>query len=177
MKYVYYSKTQSFTDAMKEAAEKKLNKLSKFLKDDESVKITVESFKNDKIRVKAQCVLKDNKRIRAEETGHDYYVCLQGIVDSLKDQAVSCKEKHSYKERLSKDDNIPEDIMPLEPVIKKVKFFDIEKMTEGMAVNEMNKLGHDNYIFRNLNMDNRICQIYRRVDGDYSMIVVNHSEE
>lgn len=174
MKTIYYSKTGNFTEAMKETAEKKFKKLEKFAKEDEPIKITYETFKKDQIKVKAQIVLKNNQRIRAEVNGYDFYDCLTDIVDNLKEQAKASKERMSYKERIVKEDQLEIPETEVIPSIKKVKRFDVERITEAMAVLEMEKLGHDNYIFRNINEDDKLCCIYRRIDGDYGMIVVEH---
>lgn len=173
MKIIYYSKSGYHTDAMKEATEKKFKKLEKFLKDDEPVKVTYETFKKDQIKVKAQIVLKNNRRVRAEVNGYDYYDLVTDIVDNLKEQAKASKEKTTYKERIEKEEILTEE-PSMVPVIKKIKRFDVEKMTEGMAALAMEKLGHDNFIFRNINEDDKLCCLYRRLDGDYSMIVVEH---
>lgn len=172
MKINHYSKTGSFTPAMVEIAEKKFSKLEKFLKDDEPVKLIMESFKNDKVRLKVQIVLKNNKRIRTEVDGSDYYSCLDDAVDNLKIQAKEAKDKNTRKERCSKIE--PTEETAILPTIKKRKHFDLEEgITEGMAMIEMEKLGHDKYVFRNIDEEDKICVLYKRMDGDFSLIIID----
>ena len=172
MKIITYSKTAKFTDSMITEAENKFKKLEKFAKDDEPLKLTIETFKKDKIRLKAQLVLKNNKHVRIEADGEDYYACLNDVVDNLKHQASCLKEKNSRKDRIKKVEIPVENVE--DPAIKKIKHFELEKITEGMAVMEMEKLGHEFYLFRNINEDDKVCALYKRLDGDYSMIVIEH---
>lgn len=168
----YYSKTGSFTPAMVEMAEKKYAKLGKFLKEDEPVKLMMETFKNEKVRLKVQVVLKNNKRIRTEVDGTDYYSCLDDSLENLKIQAKEAKDKTTRKERCYKPELDTPEIV--EPTIKKRKHFDLEEsITEGMAMIEMEKLGHDKYVFRNINEEDKICVLYKRMDGDFSLIVID----
>ena len=168
----YYSKTCTFTPAMVEMAEKKFTKLEKFLKEGEPIKLVMENFKEDHTRLKVQIVLKNNKRIRTEVDEVSYYSCLDEALENLKIQAKEAKDKTTRKERCSK----PEFEMPeiVEPTIKKRKHFDLEdSITEGMAMIEMEKLGHDKYVFRNINEEDKICVLYKRMDGDFSLIVID----
>ena len=165
-----YSKTQNFTDAMVNAAEERFVKLTRFLKEDEPVKLTLETFKGEKVRLKAQAVLKNNKHVRAQIDGYDYYDCLVDLVDNLKEQAKA--NKSSYKNRIEKFD----ETMPAieEPSIKKIKRFEVEAITEGMAILEMERLGHESYIFKNINEEDKVCMIYRRMDGDYGLVIIDN---
>ena len=172
MELKYYSKNTSFTEAMKESAEKKFEKLQKFLKEDEAIKITLESLPKEKLKVKAQIVLKNNKRCRYEVVSEDYYDAIVDIVDNLKQQAKA--NKISYKERLVKTEL--DDIEVAEPKVAKIKRFKIEPMTEGMAMLEMSKLGHDSFLFKNINESDKVSMLYSRMDGDYGLIVIDEEE-
>ena len=58
-----------------------------------------------------------------------------------------------------------------EPVnISKVKSFKLEAITEQMALKSMQDLGHNFYVFKNNNRDNKVCAIYERMEGDYALI-------
>ena len=168
----YYSKTCTFTPAMVEMAEKKFAKLEKFLKEGEPIKLVMENFKEDHTRLKVQIVLKNNKRIRTEVDEVSYYSCLDEALENLKIQAKEAKDKTTRKERCSKSEfDMPEIV---EPTIKKRKHFDLEdSITEGMAMIEMEKLGHDKYVFRNINEEDKICVLYKRMDVDFSLIVID----
>lgn len=166
------------TDGMYSVVEERFSTLKKFLKEDEPVKITVESKKKNIIKVKAQIVLNDNCRLRAEERGDDFYVVINEVKENLKEQAIRHKEKHSRKEKTSKARHEKVAIEPLKieedvlPKIVKVKRFYLESITQTMAINEMEKLGHEQFVFKNIEADDKICMIYKRFDGDYAMIIV-----
>lgn len=172
MKISTYSKNSSFTEAMISRAEEKLSKLKKFIKDDEPVKLNLETFKNSKLKLKSQIVLKNNKHIRTEVDGNDYYDCLDETIDNLLVQAKASKERNSRKERIQKvEEALPE---VAEPAIKKIKRFNLDAITEGMAMIELEKLGHEYYVFKNANEEDKVCVLYKRLDGDYSMIVIDN---
>lgn len=172
------------TEGMKSIAHEKFSTLEKFLKEDEPVKITVESTKKDFVKVKAQVVLKDNCRLRSECEGNDFYVVINNLKDSLKEQIVRHKERHSRKEKTSKfRKEVTSSMLTAEteellqeylPKVVKTKYFVLEPITQVMAVNEMEKLGHEQFVFKNLDLDNKICMIYKRFDEDYSMIVIEN---
>lgn len=171
MKINIYSKTGTVTDAMQDYAQDKMSKLGKFLKEDEPVKITYEVVKK-KVSLKVQVVLVSNRRIRCEVVGNDFYKALLKAVANLKGQAKATKEKNSRKERIEKPEHeVPEIEIP---VVKKEKHFTLESITEAMAMIEMEKLGHETYLFRNINQEDKVCQLYKRIDGDYSMIVIDN---
>lgn len=170
------------TEGMKSVAHEKFSTLEKFLKEDEPVKIAIESTKKDFIKVKVQVVLKDNCRLRAESEGNDFYIVINDLKDSLKEQVIRHKEKHSRKEKTSKfrkevnsamlsmaNEELLQEYLPK---VVKTKHFVLEPITQVMAVNEMEKLGHEQFVFKNLDLDNKICMIYKRFDEDYSMIVI-----
>lgn len=170
MKIKLHSKTGNITDAMQEMAEKEFVKLDKFVAD-EPAKINIETV-GKKLTMKAQIVLKSNRHVRCEVSSTDYYKALKKAVANLVEQAKSTKEKISHKGRIEK--TIIENEITDYPEVKKVKYFEVETVTEQMAITEMEKLGHETYVFKNLNEEGRICMIYKRLDGDYSMIVITN---
>lgn len=174
MEYILTAKKGKPTKTMKEAVEERFSKLEKFLKEDEPVKVSYETFKDQKIRLKAQVVLKDNYHLKNENDGYDFYEVLVALRDSTLNCINKRKVKANSKSRSVRQiykEQVPEETAP---VIKKVKTFELDSITVGMAINEMEKLGHDSYLFKNIEEDDKVCMVYRRVDDDFSMIIIDN---
>lgn len=164
MSYVFLSnkKSNKFTQAMKNYAIDKFEKLESYLKKDEPIKLSLETIKGMST-LKVQVVQKDNKHIRASVSGEDYYELVTQLRDKVKSQ---------FRSRNKKKQGAPvEEAVVEEPKIVKTKHFDLEPISPGMAITEMEKLGHEQYLFKNL--EDKICMVYKRIDGDYSLIIVD----
>lgn len=169
MKIIYNShkSLHPFSESMKQIVEKRFLSLEKFLKEDESVKVAIETFKNDRIKVKAQVVLKDNHRVRAEETGVDFYKIVTNVRDDIEEQIRRLKRDHKF----TKQEDAPH-IKETESEFKvsKEKVFVLDSISPEMARDEMEKLGHVFYIFRNKDDNDNVCVVYSREDGGYALI-------
>ena len=172
MEYILTAKKGKPTKNMKEAVEERFSKLEKFLKEDEPVKISYEVFKDEKIRLKSQVVLLDNYHLKTECDGYDFYETLVSLRDATQNCISKRKVRANSKSRSIRQIYKQQEPEVIEPTIKKTKHFELESISPGMAINEMEKLGHDSYLFKNLNEDDKVCMIYKRLDQDYSMIVI-----
>lgn len=54
--------------------------------------------------------------------------------------------------------------------IIKRKYFEMKPMYENEAILQMETLGHDFFMFRNVVLD-KMCLLYKRKDGNYGLIV------
>lgn len=164
MNYKFISKGTTWTDAMREAIGKHFFKLEKYLAD-EPVKVSI-TTEGDRTTLKVQVVTAQNKRVRAEETGEDFYDLVCKVRDSIDRQIKKTKAKLTWKERITrrKEEDTSE-----APLIEKVKTFHLEEITPEMAIEELEKLGHPWYAFLNAN-DGNVCIVYARFDGGYSLV-------
>ena len=69
---------------------------------------------------------------------------------------------------------MPEEVRPVvadedEPVIVKTKQFAVKPMTPEEAVLQLELIGHDFFVFRNVESDD-VNVVYRRRDGNYGLI-------
>ena len=162
------------TEGMEQAILERFKKVEPYLKDDEPVKVTVEPLKNQ-MKVSVQVVLHDNHHMKVECVDQDFYSALFELRDELKRNIRKRKERYLGR-RHNKEIAIENEAMEATavedyPKIGKVKYFRLGSETEIMALNEMERMGHDHYIFKNANLEDKICMIYKRMDGDYGMIV------
>lgn len=168
------------TDAMRDYAQKKLNKLSDFNRDLRSTDVTV---KNEHTNFKVEVMLNgDGVRLRAEERRPDYYEAVDCVFEKLEIQS----KKHSKRQVERSRHHSPRDISaavaavaeaapPDEgngsmPRITRNKRFAMKPMSAVDAAVEMEMMGHSFYVFRNRSGDVNV--VYRRHDGSVGLIEV-----
>ena len=65
---------------------------------------------------------------------------------------------------------VPEDEPADEFKIVRSKRFSIKPMSAEEAILQMNLLGHEFFVFRNMDADDAIAVVYKRRQGDYGLI-------
>lgn len=161
----------NITEAMKNYAEEKLQKLNKYLEESETVTGTL-LFKvyGPKQVIEVTIPLK-NCTLRVEEEGHDFYAIIDTGIDKLERQIKKNKTRLSNRKNKGKTDFIlefePED--ENKDKIVKRKSIELKPMDEEEAILQMELLNHDFYMFKNIDTD-KIAVIYKRKHGDYGII-------
>ncbi len=161
----------NITEAMKQYAEEKLQKLNKYLEDSEKITGTL-LFKvyGPKQIIEVTIPLK-NCTLRVEEEGHDFYAIIDTGIDKLERQIKKNKTRLSNRKNKTKSDFILE----FEPEeenkdkIVKRKSIELKPMDEEEAILQMELLNHDFYMFKNTDTD-KIAVVYKRKHGDYGII-------
>lgn len=159
------------TDAMRSYAEEKLDKLERL--SDQIVDARVVMSFNDRVngqpaKVEVQ-VNVPNGIVRAEERGLDHYAAIDQVVDKLQRQLKKYKDRPLAKRTEGKP--LPEEPEPEEegPRIVRTKRHPMRPMAPEDAAMEMESLGHDFYVFHNIDTDG-ISVLYLRTDGNYGLI-------
>ncbi|HTY12751.1 MAG TPA: ribosome-associated translation inhibitor RaiA [Candidatus Omnitrophota bacterium] len=102
--------------------------------------------------------LSGKKVIRASEAGEDMYAAIDLVTEELGRQVKKHKEKHVKEKRREgeKIKHLTHHRLAAgmitetgEPKLAKLKRFDIKAMTKEEAMNEIEKLGHEFFMFRN----------------------------
>ena len=136
------------------------------------MELSVEGAKSAKDRQVAQLTVRSKGTLlRAEERSADMFASIDAIVDKMYRQIVRYKGKRYGRGRG------PGEIPPVEefeaeeasPRIVRTKRFQVAPMDEEEAVEQMELLGHDFFVFFNVNT-NEVNVIYRRKDGNYGLI-------
>lgn len=162
------------TESMQSAIESKLKTINKFVDDNTEISVKVTQ---KKLEVKIVIMLIYNgKLIKITERDNDFYIALEKVVDTLKTQI---KKQHTLKVKRETDqsktirtyfseneENEDFDI----PKITKRKHICLMPMTEDEAIQEMEILGHNSFVFLNTDNNNCISMLYRRNVGDYGII-------
>ena len=163
----------TITDAMKEYAEEKLNKLNKYIDSPEEVSANViVKIPNRLHKVEITIPLK-TIILRAEEEQEDFYAAIDVIVDKLERQIRKNKTRlETKKMKEAKEfafdyiEEIPED---KENKIVKRKKIEVKPMDEEEAILQMELLGHQFYLYKDV-ATNHPALVYKRKDGDYGII-------
>ena len=159
----------AITDAIRDYAETKLSKLEKYFSEDVTVHITAKVYPNKRAKAEVTIPHKDIT-LRAEETSNDWYNSLNIVVDKLERQICKHKTKVQKRNRIEKThDDVNDDV----ETIARIKDLDIETMSPQEAVDQMDLLGHDFFIF--LNEDTaRVSVVYHRKDGSTGLLNANY---
>ncbi|MFC6590602.1 ribosome hibernation-promoting factor, HPF/YfiA family [Deinococcus lacus] len=112
--------------------------------------------------------------LRAEEAHADMYAAIDRASDVLERQlrkfkTRTLKQRHTAlpETAAAQELGLAEDVYP--PEIVRQKRFEMRPMTPEDAALQMEDLGHDFYVFSNMNTGN--CGVvYRRKDGHYGLI-------
>jgi putative sigma-54 modulation protein len=166
------SKNYVPSDKLKEVIMKKAGKLSKYFDENVSAKVLM---KKEKDIYKMEITLNGGRSfIRSEVNGENMYDNIDILLPKIEKQIIKNKEKlqKKLKENAFKDkeylylQQIPEDI----PVkITKFKTFEIYPLSVEDAVDQMNMLDHDFFVFIN-EKTNKLQIVYRRSDNDIGVL-------
>ena len=181
MNYKFTGKNVTVTDAIKEKAMQKLDKLEKLLPSNCDVFVTIGVTKLHHI---LEVTIPINKRtLRAEISTDDLYNAFDDVVTILEKQIL--KYKGRLRQRSRKEAPFKEEFNLLfsgvsenendfddeEPTIKlaKTKRFALKPMDPEEAVMEMELLNHTFFVFRN-SKNSEVNVVYKRKDGSYGLI-------
>ena len=159
----------AITGPIRNYTETKLNKLEKYFSEDVTVHVTAKVYPNKQAKAEVTIPSKE-VTLRAEETSNDWYNSLNVVVDKLERQMRKHKTKMQKRNRVEKaHDESSDDV----ETIARIKDLDIETMSPQDAVDHMEDLGHDFFIF--LNEDTaRVSVVYHRKDGSIGLLNANY---
>jgi len=170
------TKNVEASKAIQEQAKKKIGKLSRYLPaiGEGKVEISEEKTKLPEQRFTVQVTL-DSKGtlIRAQEKAANIRTAIDRVMDALTSRIERYKGKLYDKGRgisLARQGATEEaeEVEAPERVVK-TKHFLVKPMLQDEAINQMELLGHDFFLFINAETGN-INLLYRRKDGNYGLI-------
>jgi putative sigma-54 modulation protein len=183
MQLIIQGKNIEVTDRLQEYVEKKISRLDRYMPNitEARVELSTESARNAEHRQIAQLTLRaKGKILRAEERTDDIFASIDAMVDKIHRQIARYKGKRQDRGRGAEEMLLPDEAFTeyeeyeeeeseLSRRIVRTKRFDIVPMDEEEAVEQMELLGHDFFVFYNIN-DDGINVLYRRRDGNYGLI-------
>jgi len=176
MDVIITSRNVEVTDWLRQYIEKKVGKLEKFLPNATEAKVELSQEKTksaDAREVVQVTILNDRTVIRAEEKSSDMFAAVDTVVDKLERQIKKYKGKLRNRRRGAEQVSPAPSAVPSEeasgPRIVRVKQFPVSPMSEEEAIDQMELLGHDFFVFYNANT-NSLNVLYRRKDGNYGLL-------
>jgi ribosome hibernation promoting factor len=156
--------------------EKKLGKLGRHLPSLNMVKVelTEQKTKSQAQRYRAQVTLEVNGTLlRAEEPAENLLIAIDKVIPSLDRQIERYKGKFNKKNRaqLAAKAQAQEEVAEENavPRVVRTKRFPIKLMSIDEAIDQMELLGHDFFLFHNA-ATRELNLVYKRQDGNYSII-------
>jgi len=187
MQLVIKGRNIEVNDRLREYVEKKIGKMSKFLPDLQEIRVELAEEKSRKAseREIVQVTMRSNGMLlRAEERNSDIYAAIDAVADKLHGQINRFKGKRRRKmeraqvaavEALESEyisaamEPVADEEEVFEGRIVRTKRFSMLPMSEDEAVDQMELLGHDFFVFYNANSDS-INVLYRRSDGNFGLL-------
>lgn len=175
MQLIITGKNVEVTEWLRSYVEKKIGKLDKYLTtiDEARVELSVEKTRSAQDRQVVQVTIRSNGKIlRAEEKSADMFASIDAVLDKMYRQIARYKGKQRQRGRATPGEMPPVPIPTdeeMEPSIARVKRFRVNPMDEEEAIEQMELLGHDFFVFYNVRTD-RMSVVYRRRDGDYGLL-------
>lgn len=188
MQVVLTGKNFVVSDRVREYVEKKVGKLDRYLPVTEArVEISQEKTKSAKDKNVVQITIRtDGVILRAEERSQAIYGSIDAVVDKIHRQIARYKGKKINRwqgqHKHQRDDfEMPLDFPTLEQdvldsiseeqqrEIVRVKRFLMNPMVEEEAIEQMELLGHNFFVFYNANLG-RVNVLYRRADNNYGLL-------
>lgn len=156
------------SEANKEYATKKLSKLENYLDDYEnlSARVVCKVYKSyHKIEV---TIPTKNIILRAEVMEEDLYAAIDGAIDKLVKQVRRYNDK--VKDKLGKPGIRQATEVVVKPqTIVRDKHVDLAPMTKEEALDQMELLGHDFFVFINAETED-VNVVYKRKGNTYGLI-------
>ena len=164
-------KNVEVTAALKDYAEKKVAKISKFFeKSPVEAKVTLSTERGK--HIVDITVTVSGLLLRGEEKTNDMYASIDGAIDKIERQV------HKFKTRINRKLHEENQVILTSPQgheevaipqIVRTKRFAIKPMSVEEAIMQMDLLGHDFYVFSNSESE-EVNVVYKRKDGNYGLI-------
>lgn len=171
MKYTIRGQKLEVTDAIRDYAISKIDKMEKYFENPDEVSVKVVFSirgREQKVEITINSI---NFDLRSEVSHSDMYAAIDLAVDKLEQQMRKFKSKLMSKERVEivYDDIIDDDV--LEEVVKR-KIVYLKPMDEEEAIMQMELLGHTFFVFKDIKTE-KVNVLYKRLDGAYGVIETN----
>ena len=170
----FIEKKFSASEALKDYALKKCQKLDRYFGNDSEVQVVfTEEREKDIVEI---TIMHGGLVFRSQEQTKDMYASIDGAVSSLDRQIQKNKTRLSRRlrdEAIAKaapiEDTAEDSDATFEVV--KVKKLAVKPMTVDDAILQMELVGHEFFFFLNSDMANSHCVVYKRSNGGYGMLV------
>lgn len=175
MKFTFTEKRMNSSEDLRAYAIRKISKLDRFFKTEGEAYVT---FSIERGRFLAEITIRSNGLYyRASELTNDMYASVDSGVAAIERQIRRNKTRleKRLREGALERDAIPafapaEDEADEEFKIVRSKRFSIKPMSAEEAILQMNLLGHEFFVFKNMDDDDAVSVVYKRNQGGYGLI-------
>ncbi len=171
------------TQRLENYVQKKAGRLDRYMPNLTQIHVDLseENTRSAIHRQVAQITIRDDRGtiLRAEERSNDMFASIDAVVDKLHRQIKRYRGKQQRKwRRVGGEEPIIGEPLPLEgemeeeeqeQAIVRYKRFPLHPMPAEEAIEQMELLGHDFFVFFNPD-DDGINVLYRRHDGNYGLL-------
>lgn len=167
------------TSRLQEYVEKKVGKLDRYLPTitEAHMEITAEKTRSAEDRQVVQLTIRNKgSLLRAEERNQDVFTAIDAVMDKMYRQIGRYKGRRQDRSRAGAEEIGGEEVpvaIPPEEIkagrIVRTKQFQLISVNPEEAIEQMEMLGHDFYVFFNAEAG-AINVLYRRKDGNYGLI-------
>ena len=178
MKYNIRGDKLEITDAINNYVESKLDRLNKYFKEDDILANVLLRVRGNSQIIEVT-IPTDKFILRSEEEDKDLYAAIDLVTDKLERQIRKNKTRLN---RQNANNNLKEFNFDYEmtsneesnedEIIVKRKNIEMKPMDEEEAILEMNLLGHEFFVYKDMHT-NKVCVLYKRKDGNYGLIETN----
>lgn len=180
MNIVVRGRNLEVTPRLQEYVDKKVGKLDRFLPtiDEARMELSMEQTQSAQNSQIAQLTVRSRGRIlRAEERDQDIFAAIDAVLDKMQRQVSRYKDRlygrgqprsPEEAEALSMPETVAVAEEPNGHIVRTKKFL-VTPMDPDEAVEQMEMLGHDFFVFFNT-VSESINVLYRRKNGDYGLL-------
>lgn len=186
MEPIINAKNTQITPKLRTYCEKKTERLDRYMPDVAEVRVDLSesNAKSAKSRHVAQITVRDGGGtiLRAEERAADFFAAIDMVMDKIYRQIKRYRGKSRARRRsaptvdelllLENLEPLPLEDEPddeLDGTVVRTKRFEMQPMSADEAIDQMELLGHDFYMFFNIE-DESYNVIYKRRDQSYGLL-------
>jgi len=188
MQTVIKGKNIDVSESLRQHVDNKCSKLARYLDNIlvVEVELSAEKTKSAKTRQVAQVTVDvSGTLLRAEVRADDMFAAVDKVMDKIRRQIKSYKDRAYFRAKTAagrsrppKQTAVPEEadtseegeISQIGGRIVRAKHFIVKPMSAEEAIDQMELLGHDFFLFAEGATD-KISVVYRRRDGTYGLLI------
>ena len=181
MKFTFTEKKMGTSEELRAYCVRKIGKLDRFFKTEAEAFVT---FSIERGRFLAEITIHNNGMYyRASELTNDMYASVDSGIAAIERQIRRNKTRLAKKlregalEREAAPAFLPADDEAEDFKIVRRKHFSIKPMSAEEAILQMNLLGHEFFVFKNMDENDATSVVYKRRDGGYGIILDDGHEE
>ena len=174
MKFTFTEKKMDSSEDLRAYAVRKISKLDRLFKTEAEAFVT---FSISRGRFLAEITIHNNGLYyRASELTNDMYASVDSGVAAIERQIRRNKTRLAKRlregalEREAVPAYVPAEDEEQEFKIVRSKRFSIKPMSPEEAILQMDLLGHEFFVFKNMDADDAISVVYKRDQGGYGLI-------